>query len=232
MSFATNSRRCRTLTSAVYAFENYLPPTLRTWLDEKLRDLRVLLIENGILADASSGSSESKAVTDSRSRLEAIRKDLEQNRNQVKTHREDLENDWGPGDIFRALKGTCVQTDSGEYAYQVCFMQQTTQKPKKGGGDTNMGLYARTETVTVDEELPANGKGLGSGERVAMKFENGQHCWNGPSRSTTVVLACSEENEVWKIMEEEKCVYRMEVGTPAVCGMTGTAKEEGAKDEL
>jgi protein kinase C substrate 80K-H len=33
------------------------------------------------------------------------------------------------------------------------------------------------------------------------------------------VLACAEKDEIWKIVEEEKCVYRMEVGTPAVCGV-------------
>lgn len=112
-------------------------------------------------------------------------------------------------------------------------MEKTSQKSKKGGGATNMGSFQRIEMITVDEELPTNGKGLGSGERIAMKHENGQHCWNGPNRSTTVILACSEENEIWKIMEEEKCVYRMEVGTPAVCEPRGK-KPAGidGKDEL
>lgn len=94
-----------------------------------------------------------------------------------------------------------------------------------------MGSYVRMEKVMVDEELPIDGKGLGKGERYALKHENGQHCWNGPNRSTTVILACSEENEIWKIMEEEKCVYRMEVGTPAVCEGRKKQAEQG-KDEL
>ena len=82
-----------------------------------------------------------------------------------------------------------------------------------------MGNFVSITSITVDEELPADGKGLGSGERIAIKYENGQHCWNGPNRSTFVVLACAEKDEIWKIVEEEKCVYRMEVGTPAVCGV-------------
>jgi protein kinase C substrate 80K-H len=45
-------------------------------------------------------------------------------------------------------------------------------------------------------------------------------------------LGCSEENAVWKIMEEEKCVYRMEVGTPAVCEGFGARGKAGGKDEL
>jgi protein kinase C substrate 80K-H len=117
------------------------------------------------------------------------------------------------------LKDTCVEKDSGEYTYEHCFLAHTTQKSKKGGGNTGMGNFAHMTSVTVDEELPVDGKGLGSGERIALKYENGQHCWNGPNRSTLVVLACAEKDEIWKIVEEEKCVYRMEVGTPAVCGV-------------
>ena len=207
----------------MYGFENYLPASARGWLDQKLRDLRIMLIENGILADSSSSSSstESSAVVDARKRLDAAKSDLEGHHRSLTEHKEDLDKDFGPDDVFRALKGQCISTDSGEYTYEVCFLERTTQKAKKGGGNTHMGSFTRVERVTVDEDLPPSGKGLGSGERVAMRHENGQHCWNGPNRSTTVILACSEENEIWKIMEEEKCVYRMEVGTPAVCE-TGT----------
>ena len=214
---------------AVYAFENYLPPTLRSWLDNTLRDLRTTLVTNGILAESSHGvggdsKTESKAVTDARKARDAAQKDLDKSKKDLKSHTEDLEKDFGPDDVFRALKGTCVETDSGEYTYEVCFLEKTTQKPKKGGGHTNMGNFARLERVVVDEDVTPEGKGLGVGERWAMKYENGQHCWNGPNRKTWVVLGCAEKEEVWKVMEEEKCVYRMEVGTAAVC-------EEGRKKE-
>ena len=224
--------------TAVYAFENYLPPTVRTWLDAKLRDLRQTLIANGILAEGSSSgsgsASESKAVTDARKARDEAQKTLDKSKKDLKSHEEDLTKDFGADDVFRALKGTCVSTDSGEYTYEVCFLEKTTQKPKKGGGHTNMGNFARFEKIVVDDVLPANGKGLGSGERIAMKYENGQHCWNGPNRSSMVVLACAEQNEVWKVMEEEKCVYRVEVGTPAVCEVesAGGKGKEGGKDEL
>jgi len=206
---------------------------MRTWVDQKLRDMRVMLIDNGILADTSSGSAgESKAVQDAKNRFDAAKKDLDNIRNDQKTHTEDLQKDFGPDDVFRALKGQCISTDAGEYTYELCFLEKTTQKPKKGGGHTNMGNFVRMERIVVDEDVSPSGKGLGSGERIAMKHENGQHCWNGPNRSTTVILACSENNEVWKIMEEEKCVYRMEVGTPAVCEALGASAKSGGKDEL
>ena len=91
-----------------------------------------------------------------------------------------------------------------------------------------MGNFARIEKVMVDEDLPADGKGLGSGERWVIKYENGQHCWNGPNRSTQVILACAEKDEIWKIVEEEKCVYRMEVGSPAVCEVGSKGANGGA----
>jgi protein kinase C substrate 80K-H len=192
-----------------------------------------MLIENGILADPSSGeaTTESKAVTDARSQLESAKSELENDKSELAKHEEDLTKDYGPDAIFRALKDTCVEKDSGEYTYEHCFLSRTTQKSKKGGGNTGMGNFAHMTSITVDEELPADGKGLGRGERIAIKYDNGQHCWNGPNRSTLVVLACAEKDEIWKIVEEEKCVYRMEVGTPAVCGID-VKKSVPAHDEL
>ena len=115
-------------------------------------------------------------------------------------------------------------------------MDKTQQKSKKGGSNTGMGNYVGLDKIVVDEELPPDGRGLGEGERITMKYENGQHCWNGPSRSTQVILACAEKDEIWKVVEEEKCVYRMEVGTPAVCFGNGKkdngAKAAAEKDEL
>lgn len=216
----------------MYKFEEYLPKPLRDWVDQKLRDLRIILIENGILADLQAEGSESSAVVDARKRLKAVQDELESSRKSAESHREDLEKDYGPDGVFRALKGHCISTDSGEYTYEVCFMEKTTQKPKKGGGNTAMGNFVRFETIYVDEEVSADGKGLGTGERIAMKHENGQHCWNGPNRSTTVILACAEKDEIWKIFEEEKCVYRMEVGTPAVCESASSGRAGNARDEL
>lgn len=61
-----------------------------------------------------------------------------------------------------------------------------------------MGDFVSFDTEIVDDDVPADGKGLGKGERLIMKYENGQYCWNGPSRSTRVVMACTEKDEIWK----------------------------------
>ena len=219
----------------VYKFEEYLPKAARDWVDQKLRDLRVLLVENGILAASHNvDASESKAVTDARDGLKSAQDDLNNLQNQLNGDKEDLDKNYGQDDVFRALKGQCVFRDAGEYTYELCWFESTKQKSRKGGGDTGLGDFVRIDSIMVDDDLPPDGKGLGSGERVALRYENGQHCWNGPNRSTLVVLACAEKDEIWRVVEEEKCVYRMEVGTPAVCNAIGNGKQNSAspKDEL
>ncbi|KAL8873325.1 MAG: hypothetical protein Q9174_001184 [Haloplaca sp. 1 TL-2023] len=217
----------------LYKIEEYLPEAVRGWVDQRLRDLRVLMIENGIIAAPKDSGAESQTLTDARNALKAGQDSETNLKNELKGHKEDLAKDYGTDDIFRALKGQCISKDAGEYKYELCWLEKTTQKSKKGGSHTGMGNFVRIDSVTVDDDVPPDGKGLGSGVRVALRYENGQHCWNGPNRSTLVVLACAEQDEIWKVSEEEKCVYRMEVGTPAVCEVQGQAKEkDGAKDEL
>jgi protein kinase C substrate 80K-H len=88
-----------------------------------------MLIENGILAETSSTNpSESKAVQEAKKRVDSARKDLEKTQKDRAGHQEDLSKDWGVDDVFRALKGQCVSTEAGEYTYEVCFMEKTTQK--------------------------------------------------------------------------------------------------------
>lgn len=241
---------------ALYQFRSYLPDNLRLWIDEKFASIRQILVENGILPDSSTSSSagatasESKAVQDAKKFLSDAERDVKNAENDLNRHRDDLQKDYGPYDgIFRALKDVCISKDSGEYEYELCFLAQTKQKSKKGGSHTTMGNFAGFDVEFVDEgSIPADGKGLGTGERLILKYENGQGCWNGPSRSTRVYLACSENDEVWKISESEKCVYRMEVGTAAVCEQSpdgntlgyskvpendaGEAAANGKKDEL
>ncbi len=176
---------------------------------------------------------ESAAITTARNQRDSARTSLTNSQNDLSSARSDLEKDYGVDDVFRALKDKCITKDSGEYTYELCFLGSTKQKPKKGGGDTTMGHFVSISSEYVDSDVDAEGKGLGVGERVVLRYENGQHCWNGPARSTLVVLGCSAEEEIWRVSESEKCVYRMEVGTAAVCqGSAGNGKKGREKDEL
>lgn len=214
----------------VYAFEEYLPVPVRAWVHQKITDLRIMLVENGILADNANSGSESKAVSDARSAFQNVNDDVGIKQSSLGDLRNDLSKDYGTDDIFRALKDTCFSKESGEYEYELCWLGGTKQKSKKGGGSTGMGNFVRFDKLFVDEEIDKDGKGLGTGERTVLMYENGQNCWNGPNRQTTVVLGCAEKDEIWKVQEQEKCKYRMDVGTPIVC--EDAVKKEAKKDEL
>lgn len=180
--------------------------------------------------------SESKAVTDARNALNSERSTLTGTRNSINSHKADLEKDYGPDGVFRPLKGVCISRDSGEYTYEHCFLEKTKQIPKKGGATVTMGNFVRIGTTTVDEVDSVSGE-IRQVEKTALEYANGQTCWNGPARSTTVILECAEENEILKVTEDEKCVYSMIVTTPAVCrdgstnGNNANATKE-RKDEL
>lgn len=148
------------------------------------------------------------------------------------TETADLVKDYGPSDVFRSVKGRCTTIDAGEYTYELCWMDKTTQISKKGHGHTNMGSFQAIDREMADDEERVDGKSLGKGERMVMRFEHGQQCWNGPQRRTDVWLACAQTEEVWRVVEAEKCVYKMEVGTPAACEDEDVVEREISRDEL
>lgn len=169
---------------------------------------------------------------EARDTLTGIQSDIREKKGELEVKRKDANADYGPQGIFRALKDECASLEAGEYIYEFCFLGRTTQKSLKSGAETSLGDFRRLQKVHVDEHVPVDGRGLGSGERWAMVFEEGTHCWNGPQRSTTVIMACKEKAELWRVVEAEKCVYRMEVGTPAVCEEEPAGKIAAGKDEL
>lgn len=219
------------LTRAVYDFEAYLPPFVRSFVRDRLGSLKLWLIENGVLADNRSGA-ESRLVKAAREAVDAAEKELKSKRKDLDREQTDFDADHGPSDIFRALKGKCVSSDAGEYTYELCWLGKTSQKSKKGGGNTNMGNYKSMDRQAADDEERLDGKSLGTGQRMVLRYEDGQSCWNGPKRRTDVWLGCAETEEVWRVSESEKCVYKMEVGTPAACEVEENVQQPRGKDEL
>ncbi len=53
--------------------------------------------------------------------------------------------------------------------------------------------------------------------RVGMKYANGVTCWNGPARSTKVVLSCGAEDRLLSASEPGRCEYQFEFETPSFC---------------
>ncbi|KAJ6109527.1 hypothetical protein N7486_001762 [Penicillium sp. IBT 16267x] len=214
----------------VYKLAAYLPPSLVEFIEDKVLAVKAILEANGVLGKPSGGSStESKAVTETRDALKSAQDSLNNLNNKVRDQQSDLDKDYGPAGIFRALKGQCIEKDAGEYKYEHCFLDSTKQVAKKGGSITSMGKFTKIALTTVEELNDAGD--LITVEKIALEYENGQSCWNGPNRSTKVVLECGEENEILKTAEDEKCVYSMLVTTPAVCG-GGEDDVPRSKDEL
>jgi protein kinase C substrate 80K-H len=196
-----------------------------------LDDIKDWLVAMGVLAEGPPKQGESKAVTEARNAVNTANNELISKRNQLETDEKDLAKDYGPDEIFRGLKDKCVSKDAGEYTYELCWVDKTTQKSKKGHGNVGMGNFVRIDREMADDEERVDGRSLGSGVRLVLRYEDGQACWNGPRRKTDVWLACSEKEELWRVTESEKCVYKMEVGTPAACEHVAEVKPVG-KDEL
>lgn len=215
----------------VYSFEAYLPPALRTYIHDTITGLRVWMIENGMLAD-NSDATESSTVKNARTALQASENELSSRKRTLSENEEDLSKDYAADDILRALKDKCVTADAGEYEYEFCWLGESKQKSKKGHASTGLGKYERFEIEMADDAERLDGKSLGTGPRMVLKYDNGQNCWNGPNRRTDIWLGCAETEELWRVAESEKCVYKMEVGSPIACE---EVKEDGAaagKDEL
>ncbi|KAF3491123.1 glucosidase 2 subunit beta [Arthroderma uncinatum] len=217
----------------IYKLAYFLPASVVNSIEDSLSGLRSALVSNGLLADNSldSDSNEPRAVKEARDRVSNAQSSLDSKKSEIKRHKGDLEHDFGADSVFRALKGECISKDSGEYTYELCWMEQTKQKSKKGRGDTTMGNFEKISSMVVDEATPSGQ--IVQKTKVTLLYTNGQSCWNGPSRSTTVILECGENNELTKISEDEKCIYSIFVTTPAVCDSPGKNEAESSgKDEL
>ncbi|KAJ5747217.1 uncharacterized protein N7511_008913 [Penicillium nucicola] len=217
----------------VYKLAAYLPPSLVNFIEDKVILAKSFLEESGIVAKTDEdSSSESKAVTQARDALKSAQDSVTVLKNKLRDQRADLETDYGPSSIFRALKGVCITQDAGEYTYEHCFLQSTKQNQRKGGSSVAMGKFSHVGTTSV-EEINEAGEVI-SVEKTVIEYTRGQSCWNGPNRSTKVILECGEENKILKTAEDEKCVYSMRVTSPAVCvgGEDGANGAPRSKDEL
>ncbi|KAI9151320.1 putative glucosidase II beta subunit-like protein [Paramyrothecium foliicola] len=210
----------------------YHSGSTREFIHQKIDSALAWMTRWGFLADDTKPRGESQPLKAAREAVSSIDSDLAEKKRQVDSEHEELRKDYGTDDVFRVLNKGCVSAEFGEYEYELCWMDKTTQKPKKGGGATNMGRFARIDREVADEDERTDGKGLGKGTRMVLRYEHGQACWNGPQRRTDVWLACSETDELWRVLEWDKCVYRMEVGTPAACGELLAINQPEAKDEL
>ena len=115
-----------------------------------------------------------------------------------------LEMDFGKNNEFIALYEQCYEYTDREYTYKLCLFQKCTQRNKNGGSETSLGVWGHWDGPEDDRYS-------------RMKYENGEKCWNGPSRSTIVKFKCGSEEKVTAAMEPNRCEYLMEFVTSAIC---------------
>lgn len=140
---------------------------------------------------------------EARKQFEEVEKAVKDGERELKTLEDVLNQDFGQEEEYEILRGQCFELTDLEYTYKMCPFDKVTQRPKAGGGETDLGKW---------------NSWIGSpNKHSGMKFDGGQGCWNGPSRSTHVSVLCGAENTVLKVSEPSKCEYAMDFMTPAMC---------------
>ncbi|KAL8582092.1 hypothetical protein ACOMHN_004012 [Nucella lapillus] len=115
-----------------------------------------------------------------------------------------IEMDYGPEGEYGALQDQCFEYTERDYTYVFCPFDRTSQKPKAGGVETILGKWGNWHGPVEDRY-------------DSMKYDRGQHCWNGPMRSCRVNLHCGIENKLTGASEPSRCEYQFEFTTPARC---------------
>ncbi|GAV51850.1 hypothetical protein ZYGR_0AF03210 [Zygosaccharomyces rouxii] len=83
-------------------------------------------------------------------------------------------------------------------------------------GDDELVQHLISETTDEKEDyLFGNLYQLNNG--LQLEFDNGDKCWDGPRRSATVFVQCSDKQELRKITETSRCRYSVEIESPFGC---------------
>jgi len=106
--------------------------------------------------------------------------------------------DFGPESELMELYDKCFEFKHNQYVYEFCGFKEAKQK--EGGRSTSLGRFEKYDA-----------------DQKALRYANGQTCWNGPARSLSVMLECGADNVILGVDEPGKCVYTMRFATPAVC---------------
>lgn len=139
------------------------------------------------------------------------KRDIERDVSDLKKY---LEIDYGPEREFSPLYDQCYDYTDREYTYKMCGFKKVTQISKNGGRETSLGTWGKWN-------------GPSDNPYSVMVYEDGEKCWNGPSRSATIKIICGLEDKLLSASEPNRCEYAMDFSTPAICTpIAGNAHEE------
>ncbi|XP_035849957.1 glucosidase 2 subunit beta-like isoform X2 [Sander lucioperca] len=130
--------------------------------------------------------------------------------------RKKLAIDYGTDWEFLFLNSQCYKLKVYEYTYTLCPFNQVTQK-STAGTEVSLGRWGMWA-------------GTPKNQYSQMEYENGEPCWQGGSRSTTVTLTCGTETALRLVKEPSKCQYIMDFQTPVAC--QPVLKQRGIHSEL
>nr|XP_015802457.2 glucosidase 2 subunit beta isoform X1 [Nothobranchius furzeri] len=135
---------------------------------------------------------------------------------EIRDLQKNLSIDYGTDWEFLFLSGQCYKLQMYEYAYSLCPFNLVTQKSTAG-----------TEVLLGRWGMWA---GPPKNHYSQMVYENGEPCWQGGSRTTTVTLTCGTETALRSVKEPSKCQYIMDFQTPVAC--QPVLKQRGVHSEL
>mmetsp|Transcript_15997 Transcript_15997/g.48872 ORF Transcript_15997/g.48872 Transcript_15997/m.48872 type:complete len:516 (-) Transcript_15997:77-1624(-) len=175
---------------------------------------------DGLSIGSGEGEYERPEARDARNAEDRKRRAMQSAESKLRVGIQDEEalraNDWGPDNVWLALKDSCVGTDQGQYRYEVCFYGKVTQRDKRSNRTYKLGTNG--DFVKPNPREPFS----------AIHYKNGDRC-PGKAREAMVALTCGPENLLRDIDEPETCGYTMALETPAAC--TAPPPDE-AHDEL
>ncbi|XP_030636142.1 glucosidase 2 subunit beta [Chanos chanos] len=162
-----------------------------------------LWIKGSRVSYVRSRGDEDLSIKASEEELKKVEEAYETAQMEIRDMEEILSIDYGPDREFVFLLSRCLQTQVYEYLYTLCPFNQITQKTK-AGAEVLLGKWAGWAESS-------------EGQYSLMKYDNGEPCWQGPSRSTMVTLMCGKDTVLRSVKEPTKCHYTMELLTPVAC---------------
>uniref|UniRef100_A0A5S6QRP4 Glucosidase 2 subunit beta n=1 Tax=Trichuris muris TaxID=70415 RepID=A0A5S6QRP4_TRIMR len=112
--------------------------------------------------------------------------------------------DFGPDSALLPLHKECFEVKDTQYTYKLCLFDEAFQISLNDGHRISLGRWGKwieSSSTGVRKQL----------------YENGQSCWNGPMRTTTVVMECGSDSALRSATEPSMCEYTLTFRTPAVC---------------
>lgn len=135
--------------------------------------------------------------------LEQYKRELSEKELAIKKLEEEVNSDFGPSHVFLPLKGKSYAFKDREYVYTLYPFERATQESTTGM-QTELGRWA-------------GWAGPAGNNYAKQKYEGGIQCWNGPTRSATINVACGVEDKIVSVTEPAKCEYVFDFITPAAC---------------